>query len=183
MMRGFSIAGWVLLAVAPVLLAGPKVPPKARGAPAPRPAAPPKGGGKINNPGASVAQRLMQMTPEERERALEKLPPAQQDRIRQQLERFDKRPELQRQRVIQQYREFSTLPPDTQRLVTRQIQFLNHLPDDRGPIVRAELQRLRRMPEPDRQARLDSDDFKNKFTPDEQKALGDISGNLPLPPR
>jgi hypothetical protein len=183
MMRGFFIAGWVFLAVTPVMQAEPKVPPKARAAPPPRPKAPPKGGGKINNPGASVAQRLMQMTPEQRERALEKFPPEQQARIRQQLEHFDTRPEQQRQRVIQEYKQYSNLPPESQRLVTRQIQFLNHLPDDRGPVVRAELGRLRRMSDAERQARLNSEDFKNKFTPDEQKALADISENIPLAPR
>jgi hypothetical protein len=182
MMRRWPIAGWLLLAAAPVLMAGPETPAKVRAAPPPRPAAPPKGGAKINNPGASMVQRLMQMTPEQRERALEKLPPAQQAQIRQRLERFDSLPQQQRQRMIEQYRQFSSLPPDTQRLVTSEIQAVNHLPEDRGPIVRAELQRLRRMPDNQRQARLASDDFKNKFTPAEQKMLEDISENLPLPP-
>jgi hypothetical protein len=141
-----------------------------------------KGGSKLNNPGASMAERLMQMTPEQRERALEKLPPDQQTQIRQRLERFDSLPALQRERRIQQYQQFSSLPPEKQRLVTKQIQALNRLPDDRRPLVLAEVQKLRRVPESERQGRLASGEFKAKFSPAEQQILSDVSENMPLPP-
>jgi len=174
---------WLLLGI-PALVGAPKTPPKAPPRPAAAPKATPaqKGAAKINNPGASVAQRLMQMTPEQRERALEKLPPAQQAQIRQRLERMDSLPEQQRARMVQQYQQFTNLPPEKQRLVTRQIQAINNLPEDRGPAVRAELLRLRRMPENERQARFASEDFKSKFSPSEQQILSDISDNLPLTP-
>jgi hypothetical protein len=84
--------------------------------------------------------------------------------------------------VIQQYQEFQSLSPEKQNLVTRQIQAVNRLPEDRGPVVRAELQHLRRMSENDRQARMASEEFKNKFSPAEQQMLFDISTSLPLPP-
>src|SRR5215469_125831 len=64
---------------------------------------------KLNDPGASVARRLMQMTPEQRERALEKFPPARQAEIRQRLQRLDNLPPQQRQRMIQQYDVYSNL--------------------------------------------------------------------------
>jgi hypothetical protein len=111
---------------------------------------------------------------------MEMLPPQQQSQIRQRLERLDSLPPQQRQRIIQQYRHFQSLRPETQRLVTRQIQALNHLPDDQRPMVRAELQRLRRMAEDERQARLASEEFREKFTPAAQTTLADISENLPL---
>jgi hypothetical protein len=182
MIRYIQIATLLVAAEASVLCAAPKEPAKVvRPAQPPRPPAPPKGAAKVNNPGASVAQRLMRMTPEQRERALEKLPPQQQAQIRQRLERLDNLPPQQRERVIQQYQEFQSLSPEKQNLVTRQIQAINHLPDDRGPVVRAELQRLRRMPENEREARMASEEFKGKFTPAEQQMLSDISTNLPQP--
>jgi hypothetical protein len=182
MIRYIQIATLLVAAEASVLCAAPKEPAKVvRPAQPPRPPAPPKGAAKVNNPGASVAQRLMRMTPEQRERALEKLPPQQQAQIRQRLERLDNLPPQQRERVIQQYQEFQSLSPEKQNLVTRQIQAINHLPDDRGPVVRAELQRLRRMPENEREARMASEEFKGKFTPAEQQMLSDISANLPQP--
>jgi Protein of unknown function (DUF3106) len=135
---------------------------------------------KLNDPGASVARRLMQMTPEQRERALEKFPPARQAEIRQRLERLDNLPQQQRQRMIQQYETYSNLSPEKQILVRRQIQAFNQLPEERRQALAPELQRLRRMPEEEREARMASEDFKGKFTPAEQQMLGDISENMPI---
>jgi len=49
----------------------------------------PKGGGapRLGNPGNPV-ERLMAMPPEKREQVLEKLPPKQQENLRQRLDRF-----------------------------------------------------------------------------------------------
>ena len=70
-MRYLQIAPLLVAAEASVLCAAPKEPAKVvRPAQPPRPPAAPKGAVKIGNPGASVAQRLMRMTPEQRERAL-----------------------------------------------------------------------------------------------------------------
>jgi hypothetical protein len=171
-------------AIAPLSGAGPKPPAK----PPARPpaaqgrgrAAAPKAPKKINDPGASIAQRLLQMSPEQRERALEKFPPERQAQIRQRLARLDSLPPQQQQRLTQQYERFANLPPDKQLLVRRQIQEYNRLPDDRKQIVGPELQRLRRMPEDKREATLQSEEFRNKFTPAEQKMIEDVSRNLPL---
>ena len=181
MIRHVQIALLLAAAAGSALSAGPKEAAKIVRPAQPRPPTPPKGAARVNNPGASVAQRLMRMTPEQRERALEKLPPQQQAQIRQRLERLDNLPAQQRERVIQQYQEFQSLSPEKQSLVTRQIQAINHLPEDRGAVVRAELQRMRRMPENEREARIASEDFKNRFTPAEQQMLSDISSSLPLP--
>jgi hypothetical protein len=172
-------------AIAPLSGAGPKPPAKPPARPPAaqgraNPKAPPKAPKKINDPGASIAQRLLQMTPEERERALEKFPPERQAQIRQRLARLDSLPPQQQQRLTQQYDRFANLPPDKQLLVRRQIQEYNRLPDDRKQIVGPELQRLRRMPEDKREARLASEEFRNKFTPAEQKMMEDVSRNLPL---
>src|SRR5689334_15607031 len=48
----------------------------------------PKPGVRITNP-ANPVERLYRMTPEQRDRALEKLPPQQQERMRAQLKWFD----------------------------------------------------------------------------------------------
>ncbi|HEY7387564.1 MAG TPA: DUF3106 domain-containing protein [Bryobacteraceae bacterium] len=171
-------------AIAPLFGAGPKPPAKPPARPAVqgrgRAPAAPKAPKKINDPGASIAQRLFQMTPEERERALEKFPPARQAQIRQRLAKLDSLPPQRQQRLAQQFRLFANLPPDKQLLVRRQIQAYNQLPDDRKQIVGPELQKLRRMPEDKREAHLESEEFRNKFTPAEQKIIEDVSRNLPL---
>jgi Protein of unknown function (DUF3106) len=140
----------------------------------------PKAPGNINDPGANIAQRLLAMTPEQRERALEKFPPARQAQIRQRLERLDSLPPQQKNRLIRQYQMLASLPPEKQLLVRRQIQAFNRLPADRKRIVGPEMQKLRRMPESQREARVASEEFKSKFSPAEQQMLSDVSQYLPL---
>src|SRR5689334_20273468 len=65
----------------------------------------PKAGPPLANPISPVV-RLYQATPEQRERALEKLPPRQQEQLRKELERFDNLPDEQKQRRIEQAERF-----------------------------------------------------------------------------
>ncbi|MBV8732470.1 MAG: DUF3106 domain-containing protein [Acidobacteriia bacterium] len=142
--------------------------------PAPKPAP------NLRDPGANIAQRLLAMTPEQRERALEKFPPEQQEKIREQLQRLDGYPAQQKQRMIKEYKMMASLPVDIQLAVRRQIQAFNRLPEERKLIVGKEMQRLRQMAEADREARIASDDFKTKFNRTEQQMLADVSQYLPL---
>jgi Protein of unknown function (DUF3106) len=185
MIRYSPITGLLLLAIVPALLAEQKDAAKvARPLPPPRPPAAQaaKGAPKLPNPGL-IVQQLMQMTPEQRERALEKLPPQRQAQIRQRLRQFDNLPKQQQERRLQQLKMLSSLPPETQSLVRRQIQAFNRLPEDRRQVVAVELQRLRRVSDSDRRARIASEEFQSSFSPSEQQILSDISGNMPLPPR
>jgi Protein of unknown function (DUF3106) len=183
------LAAILMVALAPALLAqrkaAPARPPQAaknaprepRAGPGPKPGRAPR----MANP-AGVVQQLMRMSPEERERALEKLPPQRQAQIRQRLEQFDSLPRQEQERQLQLGRTFANLAPDKQDLVRRQIRAVNQLPEDRQRMVRAAFQQLRRLPENERQARLASEGFRNRFTPAEQQMLDDLSGNLPLRP-
>jgi hypothetical protein len=179
-MKPHFVACALLLAAGPILAEQKEAAKPGRPTTAARPPAAPKAPQKLNDPGASVAQRLLQMSPEQRERALEKFPPERQAQIRQRLQRLDSLPPQQQQRLIQQYQMLASLPPEKQLLVRRQIQAFNQLPDERKQIVGPELQKLRRMPESDREARLESDQLNSKFTPAERQILSDVSRYLPL---
>jgi hypothetical protein len=184
MTRYWGASALLLLAAAPIAFAQkeaakPGRPPavsQSRGS-APLAAEGPR---NINDPGASVAIRLLQMTPEQRERALEKFPPERQAQIRERLQRLDSLPPQQKQRRIREYQMLVALPPEKQLLVRRQIQAYNQLPPERKKVVAPELRKLDRMPEADRQERLASDEFKDKFTPPERQMLAVISQYWPL---
>lgn len=77
----------------------------------------------------------------------------------------------------------NSLPPEKQAIVTRQMQAFNNLPDARREELKPVLQRLRLMPEDRRNTLLNSDAFKNRFSPTELQMLTDISENYPLPAR
>ena len=113
-----------------------------------------------------VLRRLSQMTPEQRQKALARLPPERRERVEQQLSRLDALPPDQRASVIQRYDEFQALPRDRQ------------------ATVRAELQALRRMPLLQRRARLNSPEFQQTFSPEEQRLLREsfpVAGGRPAP--
>lgn len=133
------------------------------------------------NPG-NAASRLMRMTPEQRERALEKLPPERQNRIRRQLQRFDNLSSDDQAAVLKRYERFSQLSPEKQNLVRRQMQSLNQLPPRRRQAIARELQNMGSLSESERRNLLNSDDFKSKYSPEEQKMIGDLSEYM-LPPK
>jgi hypothetical protein len=165
----------------------PPPPPPRNAAPKSPPARNPqaqKAGGapKLANPGNPV-ERLMAMPPEKREQVLEKLPPQQQANLRERLDRFDKLPAAERARLNQMWSTFNSLPPEKQAIVTRQMQAFNNLPEARREDLRPVLQRLRVMPEDKRNALLNSEAFKSRFSPSELQMLSDISQNYPLPGR
>jgi Protein of unknown function (DUF3106) len=140
----------------------------------------PKGAGKLPVPGNPI-ERLRAMTPEQRERAIEKFPPDRQAQIRKGLENFDKLNEAQKQRQLQELDEFYKLPPDKQQLVRQQRQAFNELPDDRKIAVRAAYANLSNMTSEDRAARLARPQFQQRFSPEELQILSVLSENLPLP--
>lgn len=135
---------------------------------------------KLANPTTNF-QLLMRMPPEQRERALEKFPPAQQANIRERLQKFDSLPKQEQERRLQLGEIFAGLPPEKQDLVRRQIQVANQLPDDRRRMVLNQFQRLRKMNEEQRQQVLESPQFRNRFSLAEQQMIGDLARNLPLP--
>ena len=158
-----------------------------------------KGGGKANNPRfnsqprnaagprlpnplANPVQRMMAMSPEQRERILEKLPPQQQANIRQRLENFDRLPPAEKARRLQLFQRFSSLPVEKQQILERQLPAYNALPPEKKEILGfREIQQMARMSDSERQARLNSEELKSKFSPAELKMISDIAENYPFP--
>jgi hypothetical protein len=141
----------------------------------------PKAAPKMPNP-ANEVQQLLRMSPAQRDRILEKYPPERQAQLRKRLENFDNQPPAERERQLKILDNFSRLPPEKQTLVRTQIQAYNELPDERRAMVLQAYRRLSRMPESSRRAWLDSDPFKNRFTPAEQQILSDLTEYRPLFP-
>src|SRR3954467_7638692 len=77
-------------------------------------------GPPLSNP-ASPAARLYRATPEERDRALEKLPPRLQTQLRTQLERFDAMPKPQQEILIRRAERYAALSPDQQEAIRQQM--------------------------------------------------------------
>jgi hypothetical protein len=176
MKRALLISGVLLAAPFGSLAAQGSAQPAYEGAPSiPHPKAAPR----INNP-LNPVQRFLQMTPEEQERFMEKANPQQQERLREAIERYKALSPAQRDWLFRQYQILNSLPPAKQALISREIAYFNNkLPDERRGTVGEELVKLHRMTEGDRAARLASEDFKTKYSPEEQELLSNLAENLP----
>lgn len=165
------------------------LPANVRPAPAPPPKQPPPKnpaprqpqlGAPLSNPG-SIAARLYRASPEERERALEKLPFKMQEQLRTQLDAFDKMPKDQQQEWIRRAERFAALPAERKALINQQLIAFSKLPVDRRREIAIVLRRLGVLPDVDRQKFLTGDDFKSRFSADEQTIIADLS-DVFLPP-
>ena len=106
-------------------------------------------------PGKQI-ERLQKMTPEQREKALSNLPPERRQQVEQQLERLQNmRPEV-RDELDRRFEKLQSFPPARQRA------------------VRQEVQSLRGMPFEDRRARLNSEEFRQQYSSDEQDLIRSV---------
>lgn len=156
-----------------------KAPPAPKAAPAPKGGTPKMGPG-MRNP-ASPAVRLYQLNPAERERALEKLPPKQQEAIRNNLKWFDGLPKDQQAMVLKRDERFAALSPAERRAIQQQLQALNHLPPERSRAVRQALRRLQGLPDERRLELLNRPAFRNRFSPEELQMMEKLSEVMPPP--
>jgi hypothetical protein len=193
MIRAIQVVGMVwlgaLVAVCADQTKPPKPPPPPKPVPAAKPVKPPSPNNSGGVPKAQTTlaspdnpiDRLLRMTPEQRERAIEKFPPAQQANFRKRFEAFDKQTEEQKQRQLEQKDEFWSLPPDKQKLVRDQINAFKALPEARRAEVKKAYQALSRATPEEREARLAKPQFRSRFSPAELQILSVLPQYFPAP--
>lgn len=125
------------------------------------------------------------MTPAQRERALAKLPPDKQKEIRERVQRFNQQfsqlPKADQQRLREGLQKINKMPPAEQQAIRRDFHRFSQLPPDRKQALQREFAKLRKMPESERNTYLSSDQFRNRFSPDEQQIAQNISRVYPDP--
>ena len=166
--------------LAGLLLAGPGECQVRGRPPAQRPLRPPL---RPPPPGLAMIDRLDRMSPEERERALSKLPPERRKRVEERLAQFDSLPPAERERLRNRLEMFAQLPPERQAGARRLFARFNLLPQERRQLLLEEFRRLRTLDEAARRARIDSDESRSRFTLAEQQLLEDFSAILVPPPQ
>jgi len=130
-------------------------------------------------PAANAIDRWNRMSPEDRERELAKLPPARARLIRERIWRYNHMQPAEQQALRQRYQTFSQLSPDEQQTVRERLRELRQLPAARRPIVHREVQQLRLLPDAQRQARINGDEFRSRFSPQEQQIIRDLTTYIP----
>ena len=146
----------------------------------------PNGAPRLNKKGGerlprTPVDRFNRMTPEERQRALEKLPPERRKKFEEQLKHYNSLTPAERREERFRYQAFNQFPPEKQNQARRLFRQFGDLPQERQGPIRQEFEHLRTLPEAERRARMNSDEFRNKYDSHEQKFLSDLSGLLSAP--
>ena len=129
-------------------------------------------------PGAVMIERLNRMTPEQRQRFLDRLPPQRRERVERRLENFNSLSADAKAKLREQYQEFQKLPTERQNAIRRSFRQLNALSEDRKPVVRRELMRLRRMTPEGRTEAMETERFRSRFNESERQLLFDLSSSM-----
>jgi len=137
----------------------------------------PNGGPLTANP--NQLDRLSKMNPEQRERQLSKLPPERRAKIEQNLKSYNAMPEADRQHLKQQFENFKQMPPEQQEAVRKSFRQFTALPEDRRMVIRQELGALRSMTADQREQRMESGEFRSRFTPHERNLLDNLTKVMP----
>ncbi len=158
--RGVVIAGAIVLMLASSSGQVEGAQTKVKPPPAPRPAAKPAakpGSNQGKQPARPVPaeqlERLLNMSPEERQKALSKLPPPQQKQLQNRLDNLDRQSPAQRAETLERTRQLEKLPPERQQAVTNQIKGMNGLSFA------------------DQREILNSPEFGKNFSPEEQQIV------------
>lgn len=130
-------------------------------------------------PSKTPIDEFERMTPEERQRALDRLPPQQRKQLQERLQKFNQLPPEQQQNLRNMYTRLNQLPPEQQGKVREAINKFSQEPPGRQQAMREELRNLATLPQEDRQSRLSSPEFKSKFSGKEQQIVRQMSDLLP----
>ena len=152
-------------------------PPARAGAVKPPAAQPGQPGGNppAAQPGERPIDRFLRMTPEQKERWLEKLSPEQRQNIERQLNAIQKLPPTLQNRRLRQAQLLQSLPPQRQNQVRRSLNQFTQLPEDRKALINRELQKMSPLPDEDRRAYMNTEEFRNRYSANEKQIMGNLS--------
>ena len=191
MLRANFIAGWMataLLSAAVVVPASPCFAQRNSYRPVQgRQAAPNKKAQQPQHPGhaGDWLRKHKDMTPAERERALEndpgfrRLPPERQQQLRQRLEHFSNLPPQQQQRMLDNMDRWAHLTPEQKQQAREVHSRLQALPPERQNMVKTAVRHLSAMSPDERERIINSDRFKGMFSPEERDIVRGAA-RLPL---
>jgi hypothetical protein len=122
-------------------------------------------------------ERLDRMSPEQRRKALDRLPVERRQRIEEGLAQYRNMNPENRERL----RNFQKLPEEQRDSIRQNFRRMQELPQERRVLVRRELQQLRSLTPEERETRFQSEGFKKRFDTNEQSLIRDTIVNLPQP--
>ena len=119
------------------------------------------------------------LSPEEQQKALNRLSPSEREKLQERLKRFNALPPEQQQALKTLYNRLHQLPSDRQDAVRGAINKFSEQQPARQEAIRQELRDMAVLTAAERRARLASPEFRAQFNKKEQEILRDMSPLLP----
>ncbi len=114
--------------------------------------------------------------------SFKRLAPSDQQRLTQQLRQVDRMPEQQRDRRLARNEMLERLSPTERMSIARSGRQWTTLPQDRQTLMRRAFNDLRGVPLDQRQTVLNSERYRNNFSPEERGILSDFLRVEPYQP-
>jgi hypothetical protein len=141
-----------------------------------RPTAPQRQQGRADK---TPIEEFETMSPAERQKALDRLPPADRQRLQERLDRFNQLPPERQQALKNLYNRLHQLPPDRQNAVRQSINKFSQMPPERQQAIRGALTNMANMSPEDRKKHVSTPEFRQKFNKKEQEIVRDMAEVLP----
>ena len=132
-------------------------------------------------------QKNQGLSPQEQQRRLQQergysqLPPDQQRRVQDTLNRVNQMPPDQRQRTLERNENMERLPPQRQQQIRNSAARLAQMPPERQQTMKEAIRNLRNVPPGLRQSQLNSPQYSH-LSPDERGVVGDLLSVEPYHP-
>jgi hypothetical protein len=129
---------------------------------------------------ARALEKLRRMAPEERERALEGMPPVRRRMMEQRLERWERMAPARKQRLQGSFENFRQMKPEQQENLRGLVRKFNDtMPAGKRVDGRRALTHLRKLDPEGRKRFLESPRMKDRFSDSERDLLAEMAQNLP----
>jgi hypothetical protein len=134
---------------------------------------------KPAKPQKTPIDEFQTMSPQDRQKALDRMPPAQRKNLEERLQKFNELPAEQQRTLKNMYNRLHELPPGRQDAVRKSVNQFTEQSPERQQAMREELKAISALPEQDRAARMTSPEFRSKYSGKEQGIIRDMSELLP----
>lgn len=124
---------------------------------------------------AGELQKFSKMTPAERQQHLAKLPADRKEKLEAQLKKYESMTPAQKARLDS----FNQLSPAQRSEFRTSFQRLQDQPADRRRAMREELNQLYTLPSDARKNRLNSPEFRSRYSPEEREIISKMAPPIP----
>jgi len=127
----------------------------------------------------AILERLQQLSPEAREAVFEQIPEGRRDQVRRRFDAFNRLSPEERDRLGEHLVAFINMAPQRQEIARAVFRRFAAQPADRQKVMQEEVRILATLSPEDRRSRVNTDEFRNRFSAPEKVLMFDMARMFP----